>query len=184
MPEDGYGWEKLFTERMCRHFREDFGLQTPRRPVPQRLRAAWHLGRRPRKGAGRDLPQGDRGQVTASTRSKSGATATRPAASCTSTTASRASTHIFDSDIDEPINLGIERTGHDQPAGRHRRGHRRRQTEAQLQPRVRPRASTAATATTRSSRPSLGWEPSTQLKDGLRKTYDWIESQFEAVWCV
>ena len=28
MPEDGYGWEKLFSERMCRHFREDFGLLT------------------------------------------------------------------------------------------------------------------------------------------------------------
>jgi GDP-D-mannose 3',5'-epimerase len=27
-PEDGYGWEKLFSERMARHFREDFGLQT------------------------------------------------------------------------------------------------------------------------------------------------------------
>ncbi len=27
-PEDGYGWEKLFSERMCRHFREDFGLFT------------------------------------------------------------------------------------------------------------------------------------------------------------
>src|SRR4051794_21318406 len=27
-PEDGYGWEKLFAERMCRHFREDFGLET------------------------------------------------------------------------------------------------------------------------------------------------------------
>jgi nucleoside-diphosphate-sugar epimerase len=27
-PEDGYGWEKLFSERMCRHFREDFGLKT------------------------------------------------------------------------------------------------------------------------------------------------------------
>src|SRR5438477_7676687 len=27
-PEDGYGWEKLFSERMCRHFREDFGIQT------------------------------------------------------------------------------------------------------------------------------------------------------------
>jgi GDP-D-mannose 3', 5'-epimerase len=27
MPEDGYGWEKLFSERMCRHFLEDFGLQ-------------------------------------------------------------------------------------------------------------------------------------------------------------
>ncbi len=28
MPEDGYGWEKLFSERMCRHFMEDFGLVT------------------------------------------------------------------------------------------------------------------------------------------------------------
>ena len=27
MPEDGYGWEKLFSERMCRHFQEDFGIQ-------------------------------------------------------------------------------------------------------------------------------------------------------------
>jgi len=26
--EDGYGWEKLFSERMCRHFREDYGLRT------------------------------------------------------------------------------------------------------------------------------------------------------------
>ena len=28
MPEDGYGWEKLFSERMAHHFLEDFGLQT------------------------------------------------------------------------------------------------------------------------------------------------------------
>ncbi len=28
MPEDGYGWEKLFSERMCRHYREDFGIHT------------------------------------------------------------------------------------------------------------------------------------------------------------
>jgi nucleoside-diphosphate-sugar epimerase len=28
MPEDGYGWEKLFSERMCRHFREDYGVVT------------------------------------------------------------------------------------------------------------------------------------------------------------
>jgi nucleoside-diphosphate-sugar epimerase len=26
-PEDGYGWEKLFSERMCRHFQEDYGLE-------------------------------------------------------------------------------------------------------------------------------------------------------------
>jgi GDP-D-mannose 3',5'-epimerase len=28
MPEDGYGWEKLFSERMARHFREDYGIAT------------------------------------------------------------------------------------------------------------------------------------------------------------
>jgi GDP-D-mannose 3',5'-epimerase len=28
MPEDGYGWEKLFSERMARHFLEDYGLAT------------------------------------------------------------------------------------------------------------------------------------------------------------
>lgn len=27
-PEDGYGWEKLFSERMCRHFSEDYGIKT------------------------------------------------------------------------------------------------------------------------------------------------------------
>ncbi len=27
MPEDGYGWEKLFSERMCRHFHEDYGIE-------------------------------------------------------------------------------------------------------------------------------------------------------------
>lgn len=28
LPEDGYGWEKLFSERMCRHYTEDFGIET------------------------------------------------------------------------------------------------------------------------------------------------------------
>jgi GDP-D-mannose 3', 5'-epimerase len=28
MPEDGYGWEKLFSERLARHFLEDYGLET------------------------------------------------------------------------------------------------------------------------------------------------------------
>lgn len=27
-PEDGYGWEKLYFERVCRHYREDYGLET------------------------------------------------------------------------------------------------------------------------------------------------------------
>ena len=28
MPEDGYGWEKLFTEKMCQYYTEDHGLET------------------------------------------------------------------------------------------------------------------------------------------------------------
>ncbi|MCB1022652.1 MAG: NAD-dependent epimerase/dehydratase family protein [Acidobacteria bacterium] len=27
-PEDGYGWEKLFSERQCRHYTEEYGLET------------------------------------------------------------------------------------------------------------------------------------------------------------
>ena len=99
MPEDGYGWEKLFSERMCRHFREDFGLADARGALPQRLRPARHVRRRAREGAGRDLPQGDRGQAQrASTRSRSGATASRRGASCTSTIASKGTQAILASE--------------------------------------------------------------------------------------
>ena len=88
MPEDGYGWEKLFSERMCRHFREDFGLTTRVARYHNVYGPHGTWDGRPREGAGGDLPQGRRGQaVAASTRSRSGATASRPAASCTSTTA-------------------------------------------------------------------------------------------------
>ncbi len=40
MPEDGYGWQKLFSERMCRHFSEDYGLAHARRALSQRVRPA------------------------------------------------------------------------------------------------------------------------------------------------
>ena len=43
MPEDGYGWEKLFSERMCRHFTRRFRPGNARRPLPQRLWPARHL---------------------------------------------------------------------------------------------------------------------------------------------
>ena len=43
MPEDGYGWEKLFSERMARHLLRGLRTRDPRRPLPQRLRTARHL---------------------------------------------------------------------------------------------------------------------------------------------
>ena len=58
MPEDGYGWEKLFSERMARHFAEDFGIETRVARYHNVYGPAGHVGRRPREGAGRHLPQG------------------------------------------------------------------------------------------------------------------------------
>jgi len=48
--EDGYGWEKLFSERMCRHFREDFGLAPAWRGTTT-VRSRGHMDGRPREGA-------------------------------------------------------------------------------------------------------------------------------------
>ena len=89
MPEDGYGWEKLFSERMCRHFTEDFGLET-------RV-ARYHNvygphgtfdGGREKAPAAICRKVAEAEIARPATRSRSGATASRPAASCTSTTAS------------------------------------------------------------------------------------------------
>ena len=150
MPEDGYGWEKLFQR-----------ADVP--PLPR--------GFRPARRA-------SPGFTTSTARTALGTAAVKkppPPSAAKSSRPSRTGKHeieiwgdgkqtrsfmyiddciqgihtIMDSDIIEPINLGSQRTGHDQPAGRHRRGHRRHQAQAELQPRTRPRASTAATATTR-----------------------------------
>jgi len=83
MPEDGYGWEKLFSERMCRHFREDFGVLT--------RSARYHTSMAPKvlgRGAARKLrppsaARSSRPRFPANTKSKSGATASKRAASCT-----------------------------------------------------------------------------------------------------
>ena len=78
-----------------------------RRALSQRLRPARHLDGRPREGTGRDLPQsGARRSSPAITRSRSGATASRRAASCTSTTASTARRRSWRATCVEPINLG------------------------------------------------------------------------------
>lgn len=61
-PEDGYGWEKLFSERMCRHFREDFGLYT-RVARFHNVYGPWgNVVWRTGKGARGDLPKGNRSQ--------------------------------------------------------------------------------------------------------------------------
>ena len=180
MPEDGYGWEKLFSERMCRHFREDFGLETRVARYHNVYGPLRHVRRRSREGAGGHLPQGHRGQARGHrTRSRSGATASRRGASCTSTTASTAPSCSCDSDVIEPINIGSVRARDDQPAGRHRRGHRRRQAEAQLQ--ARRAAGRAGPQQRQHPDPRAARLGAFHaLRDGMEQTYRWIHDEMVA----
>jgi GDP-D-mannose 3', 5'-epimerase len=176
MPEDGYGWEKLFSERLCRHFREDFGLHT-------RV-ARYHNVYGPH-----GTYQGGREKA--------------PAAICRKVieailsgnheieiwgdgSQTRSFTYIDDctygthaimhSDIEEPINLGsselvtIDRLVDivENIAGI--RVQRRYNLSAPQGVRGRNSDNTLI-------RRRLGWEPRTPLQVGLERTYRWIYDQ-------
>jgi GDP-D-mannose 3',5'-epimerase len=90
-PQDAYGWEKLVTERLCTHYREDYGLETYTVRFhnifgPQ---GTWEGGREkpPPRCAARWPPPSSRPVRS----SRSGATASRRDPSVTSTIAWKAS---------------------------------------------------------------------------------------------
>ncbi len=176
MPEDGYGWEKLFSERMCRHFREDFGIAT---------RAARYHN-----------VYGPHGTWT-------GGREKAPAAICRKVIQAKLSgkheieiwgdgqqtrsfmyiddcllgtQRILKSDILEPINLGSsELVSINQLvdlvegiAG------------VKLQRNYNlsaPKGVAGRNSDNTCIKQLLGWEPSTRLRDGLEKTYAWIHEQ-------
>lgn len=176
MPEDGYGWEKLFSERMCRHFREDFGLHT-RMARFHNVYGPWGTY--------------DGGREKA------------PAAICRKVIAAKLSgkheieiwgdgeqtrsfmyiddclkgvLDIMDSDIVDAINLGsAEMVTINQLvdivediAGI--KLERRYKLDAPKGVRGRNSDNTLI-------KKLLGWEPSIPLREGLKKTYDWIYEQ-------
>lgn len=173
MPEDGYGWEKLFGERMCRHFSEDFGLVT-------RI-ARYHNVYGP-------YGTFDGGREKA------------PAAICRKVAQaallgdsvieiwgdgrqSRSFTFIddciegtlrlMDSDHVDPLNIGsselvtIDALVRAVEAIAGVTLHRVHKPDAPTGVRGRNSDNTRCRA-------ALGWEPSTPLADGLRRTYEWI----------
>jgi Nucleoside-diphosphate-sugar epimerases len=176
MPEDGYGWEKLFSERMCRHFREDFGLHT-RMARFHNVYGPWGTY--------------DGGREKA------------PAAICRKVIAAKLSgkheieiwgdgeqtrsfmyiddclkgvLDIMDSDIVDAINLGSSEMVTinqlvdivEDIAGI--KLERRYKLDAPKGVRGRNSDNTII-------KKLLGWEPSIPLRDGLKKTYDWIYEQ-------
>ena len=176
LAEDGYGWEKLFSERMCRHFKEDYGLVT-------RV-ARFHNVYGP-------FGTYDGGREKA------------PAAICRKVIGSelhnqkeitiwgdgnqtRSFMYIDDcvkgilaimySNIEEPINLGSsEMVSINQLVDyvEEIAGHKLiREYDLGAPKGVRGRNSENTLI-----KQYLGWEPSITLKDGLLKTYDWIKEE-------
>jgi len=173
MPEDGYGWEKLFSERMCRHFSEDFGLETrvARYHNVYGPHGTYDGGREKapaavcRKviqallsGSGEIEIWGDGEQTRSFTYIDDCVTGTL---------------RLMQSDVAEPLNIGsdqlvtinqlvdiVERIAGVQLKRRYRldapKGVRGRNSDNTL---IHDR---------------LGWTPSIRLEDGMRRTYEWI----------
>jgi GDP-D-mannose 3',5'-epimerase len=180
LPEDGYGWEKLFSERMCRHFEEDFGLQcrVARYHNVYGPLGTWTGGREKApaaicrkvieaKASGKHEIEiwGD-GKQTRSFMYID---------DCT-----RGSQAILESEIHEPINLGSNElvtinqlvSIAEDIAGIKLK--RKYDLNA-------PKGVNGRNSDNTKIKEYLGWEPSIRLKEGLAKTYAWIENEMMAV---
>jgi nucleoside-diphosphate-sugar epimerase len=178
-PEDGYGWEKLFSERMCRHFTEDFGLVT-------RV-ARYHnvYGPHGTYDGGREkAPAAVCRKVVQAQLSRSGEIEIWGDGEQT-----RSFTYIDDclegtlrlmaSDVAEPLNIGsgqlvtINRLVDivEEIAG----VKLKRRYKLDAPKGVRGRNSDNTLVSER-----LNWAPSTSLEEGMRPTYEWIFEQMTA----
>lgn len=174
--EDGYGWEKLFSERMCRHFEEDFGLQcrVARFHNVYGPLGTWTGGREKAPAAicrkvleavlsGKHEIEiwGDGNQTRSFMYIDD----------CV-----RGSRMIMESDIHEPINLGSSELVTinqlvdiaERFAGIKLARHYNLNA---------PKGVNGRNSDNSLIQKYLGWEPSIALRDGLRKTYDWINEQ-------
>jgi GDP-D-mannose 3',5'-epimerase len=180
MAEDGYGWEKLFSERMCRHFEEDFGLQcrVARFHNVYGPHGTWDGGREKAPAAicrkvleakhsgARDIEIWGDGNQTRSFMYID---------DCTKGTEA-----IFESEIHEPINLGSSELVTinqlvdivEEIAGV--RLKRKYNLNA-------PKGVNGRNSDNARIKQHLGWEPSILLKDGVSKTYHWIEQEMLAL---
>src|SRR3954447_3593379 len=178
LPEDGYGWEKLFSERMCRHFREDFGLETrvARFHNVYGPKGAWTGGREKapaaicRKVAEAALAGSGRIEIWGDGRQTRSFTYVDD---CTEGTL-----RIAGGDFPDPVNLGSSELVTidelvslvEEIAG----VELERVYDTAAPQGVRGRNSDNTLI-----REVYGWEPSTSLRDGLARTYPWIAEQVE-----
>lgn len=179
LAEDGYGWEKLFSERMCRHFREDFGLYTrvARFHNVYGPWGTWYGGREKAPAAI------CRKVIEAKISGKHEIDIWGPGNQTRSfmyiDDCLRGIDLIMSSDILEPINLGSSESV----------------TINQLVDMVEgiagielkrnydlsaPKGVNGRNSDNSLIKKYLGWEPNTPLRTGLEKTYRWIYDQYLA----
>jgi GDP-D-mannose 3', 5'-epimerase len=179
LPEDGYGWEKLFSERMCRHFREDFGLQTrvARFHNVSGPEGTWQGGREkaPAAVCRKVLEAKHSGKHEIEIWGDGHQTRSfMYIDDCT-----KGIIDIFSSDILEPINLGSSELvtinqlvdiAEDLAGIKLKRNYNL----------SAPKGVNGRNSDNTLILKYLGWEPSIKLRDGLAKTMAWIEQQMLA----
>lgn len=177
MPEDGYGWEKLFSERMCRHFREDFGLPTrvARFHNVYGPHGSWEGGRE-------KAPAAICRKVIQAKQDGSGEIEIWGDGSQT-----RSFMYIDDcikgiqlitaSDIVDPINLGSNElvTINQLVDIAEKIGGVRLVRRYNLSA---PKGVNGRNSDNTRILAELGWEPSIRLRDGMEKTYRWIQDEY------
>jgi nucleoside-diphosphate-sugar epimerase len=176
MPEDGYGWEKLFSERMCRHFSEDFGIVTrvARYHNVYGPHGTYDGGREKapaaicRKVIGAQLSGSSEIEIWGDGEQTRSFTYIDDCLEGT--------LRLMDSGVAEPLNVGSEQLVTinrlvdivEGIAGV--RLKRRYKLDAPKGVRGRNSDNTRITQ-------QLGWAPTISLEDGMRKTYSWILEQ-------
>ena len=179
MPEDGYGWEKLFSERMCRHFMEDFGIET-RVARYHNVYGPWgtYEGGREKAPAAicRKIIEAQFERRTTISVWGDG----RQTRSFTYISDCIHGTRLLmESDVREPLNIGSSELVtidqlvdivEDVAGVRFRR-------EYQLDA---PKGVRGRNSDNSRVRERLNWEPNTSLRHGIERTYRWIYDQFSA----
>ena len=175
-PEDGYGWEKLFSERMCRHFMEDYGLETrvARYHNVYGPHGTWEGGREKAPAAMcRKVAQA---KFRGSTELAVWGDGEQTRSFMYIDDCVEGTLRLMASDVREPVNLGSDRLISinalidmtEAIAGVTLE--RRYQLEAPQGVRGRNSDNTLL-------RSLLGWEPTITLEAGMAATYEWIEEQ-------
>jgi nucleoside-diphosphate-sugar epimerase len=179
MAEDGYGWEKLFSERMCRHFREDYGLYTrvARFHNVYGPHGTWDGGRE--KAPAAICRKVIQAKATGKHEIEIWGDGTRTRSFMYIDDCVKGVQMIMDSDIVEPINLGSsEMVSVNQLVDivEDIAGVKLHRTYDLNAPKGVMGRNSDNTLISR----LLGWEPSLPLRTGLEKTYAWIYDEYLA----